>query len=40
VGLEHAPWLSEDISPAGVAMIRSLLDSVDPHHNLNPGKIV
>ncbi len=40
VCLEHAPWLSEDISPAGVAMIRSLLDSVDPHHNFNPGKIV
>jgi alkyldihydroxyacetonephosphate synthase len=40
VGLEHAPWLSEDISPAGVAMIRSLLDSVDPRHNFNPGKIV
>jgi len=40
VGVEQAPWLSQDISPAGVSMIRSLLDGVDPHHNFNPGKIV
>jgi len=40
VGLEHAAWLSQDISPAGVSMIRSLLDGVDPGHNFNPGKIV
>jgi alkyldihydroxyacetonephosphate synthase len=40
VGVEHAPWLSQDISAAGVGMIRSLLDGVDPGHNFNPGKIV
>jgi alkyldihydroxyacetonephosphate synthase len=40
VGVEHAPWLSQDISPVGVTMIRSLLDGVDPQHNFNPGKIV
>jgi len=40
VGVEHAPWLSQDISPAGVTMIRSLLDGMDPGHNFNPGKIV
>jgi alkyldihydroxyacetonephosphate synthase len=40
VGVEHAPWLSQDISPVGVSMIRSLLDGVDPGHNFNPGKIV
>ena len=40
VGVEHAPWMSEDISPVGVSMIRSLLDGVDPGHNFNPGKIV
>ena len=32
--------MDEDISPAGVAMIRALLDGVDPGANLNPGKIV
>jgi alkyldihydroxyacetonephosphate synthase len=40
VGVEHAAWLSQDISPVGVAMVRSLLDGVDPGHNFNPGKIV
>jgi hypothetical protein len=40
VGVEHAAWLEQDISPVGVMMIRSLLDGVDPGHNLNPGKIV
>ena len=40
VGVEHAQWLEQDVSPAGVAMIRTLLDGVDPGHNLNPGKIV
>jgi alkyldihydroxyacetonephosphate synthase len=40
VGTEHAPWLEQDISPAGVAMVRALLEGVDPGQNLNPGKIV
>jgi alkyldihydroxyacetonephosphate synthase len=40
VGIEHARWLEEDISAAGVAMVRALLDGVDPGANLNPGKIV
>jgi alkyldihydroxyacetonephosphate synthase len=40
VGVEHASWLGQDISPVGVTMIRSLLDGVDPSHNFNPGKIV
>jgi alkyldihydroxyacetonephosphate synthase len=40
VGVEHARWLADDISPAGVTMIRALLDGIDPGHHLNPGKIV
>jgi alkyldihydroxyacetonephosphate synthase len=40
VGVEHARWLGQDISPAGVAMLRALFDGVDPGANLNPGKIV
>jgi alkyldihydroxyacetonephosphate synthase len=40
VGVEHARWLADDISPAGVAMIRALFDGIDPDHQLNPGKIV
>ena len=39
VGTEHAPWLADDISPAGVAMTEALFAGVDPGHNLNPGKI-
>ena len=40
VGTEHARWLEQDISAPGVAMVRALLDGVDPGRNLNPGKIV
>ncbi len=40
VGVEHREWLSDDISAPGVAMIRALLDGVDPGQNLNPGKIL
>jgi alkyldihydroxyacetonephosphate synthase len=40
VGVEHARWLEEDISAPGVAMLRALLEGVDPGANLNPGKIV
>lgn len=40
VGREHAPWLSQDISPAGERMISDLITAVDPQDNLNPGVIV
>ena len=40
VGIEHQRWLEQDVSPAGVAMIRALIDGVDPGENLNPGKII
>ena len=40
VGLEHAPWLEQDISSDGVAVMRGLFSAVDPGDNFNPGKIV
>ncbi|MFN8036651.1 MAG: FAD-linked oxidase C-terminal domain-containing protein [Acidimicrobiia bacterium] len=40
VGLAHAPWLEQDVSPAGIHVLRTLFDGVDPRHQLNPGKIV
>lgn len=40
VGEEHAPWMDQDISPAGVFIQRKLFEGVDPGNNLNPGKIV
>ncbi|GAA1828923.1 FAD-binding oxidoreductase [Microlunatus capsulatus] len=39
VGTEHAPWLEQDISPAGVQIMEGLFAGVDPGRNLNPGKI-
>ena len=40
VGLAHSAWLEQDVSPAGVHLLRTLFDGVDPSHRLNPGKIV
>lgn len=40
VGTEHSPWLQEDISQPGVAMLRALFDGTDPGRHFNPGKIV
>ncbi len=40
VGTEHAPWLGQDISQPGVALLTALFDGTDPGKNLNPGKIV
>ena len=40
VGLEHSPWLSEDISPEGVKIMAGLFTSADANDNFNPGKIL
>ncbi|MFD1715688.1 FAD-binding oxidoreductase [Amnibacterium flavum] len=40
VGVEHALWMEQDISPEGVAIMRGLLESADPQRILNPGKII
>ncbi|WP_233493971.1 FAD-binding oxidoreductase [Desertihabitans brevis] len=40
VGVEHSPWLEDDVSPAGAKMIGRLFDGTDPGRNLNPGKVV
>jgi alkyldihydroxyacetonephosphate synthase len=40
VGLEHAPWLEDDISATGVAVLQGVFDSADPKGNFNPGKII
>jgi alkyldihydroxyacetonephosphate synthase len=39
VGVEHSPWLEQDISPEGLKIVRGLLASADPGSNFNPGKI-
>jgi alkyldihydroxyacetonephosphate synthase len=40
VGREHAPWLEQDISAGGVALMQGLFVSADPSGILNPGKII
>ena len=40
VGLEHAPWLEDDISATGVSVLQGLFDSADPKGNFNPGKVI
>lgn len=39
VGVEHSPWLAEDISPEGVVVMRGLFAATDPGNNFNPGKV-
>jgi len=40
VGLEHSPWLSQDVSPEGVKVLAGLFSSADPTNNFNPGKVL
>lgn len=40
VGTDHAPWMEQDISVAGVETMVGLLRSVDPSRNLNPGTLI
>jgi alkyldihydroxyacetonephosphate synthase len=40
VGREHAPWLEQDISTEGVALMSGLFSTADPNKNFNPDKIV
>jgi alkyldihydroxyacetonephosphate synthase len=40
VGVEHSPWLSQDISEQGVVVMRALLEGADAGGNFNPGKVL
>jgi alkyldihydroxyacetonephosphate synthase len=40
VGIEHSPWLEDDISAGGVAIMTGLFAANDPKSNFNPGKII
>ena len=39
VGIEHAPWLNEEISPLGLEAFGQLKDAFDPDRIMNPHKI-
>lgn len=40
VGTEHKQWMSQDISEAGVDLMRGLFTSADPKGLLNPAKVI
>jgi alkyldihydroxyacetonephosphate synthase len=40
VGVEHRPWVQQEVSPAGLQALRALKSSLDPMHVLNPGKLL
>jgi alkyldihydroxyacetonephosphate synthase len=40
VGREHAPWLEQDISTEGVALMQGLFTAADPKKNFNPDKVI
>jgi len=40
VGREHAPWLEQDISTEGVALMAGLFATADPKKNFNPDKVI
>jgi alkyldihydroxyacetonephosphate synthase len=40
VGIEHRPWIQEELSPAGLQALHALKASLDPKHILNPGKLL
>ena len=39
VGTEHLPWLTDDISPLGVAAIAAIKAGLDPDNIMNPGRL-
>jgi alkyldihydroxyacetonephosphate synthase len=40
VGIEHRPWVAQELSPAGLVALRALKTALDPQHILNPGKLL
>lgn len=39
IGLLRAPYLAEELGPAGFDVLRRVKDALDPDHILNPGKL-
>ena len=40
VGLDHRPWMVDEVGELGVAVLRSVKATVDPRGILNPGKLI
>ncbi|MGI9336898.1 MAG: FAD-binding oxidoreductase [Gammaproteobacteria bacterium] len=39
VGTDHAPWLEDELSPLGIAVIGGIKSQTDPRGIMNPGKL-
>jgi alkyldihydroxyacetonephosphate synthase len=40
VGIDHAPWLEDEVGHTGVAALRALKHQLDPAGIMNPGKLL
>ncbi|WP_084516241.1 FAD-binding oxidoreductase [Microbacterium luticocti] len=40
VGRDHRPFLADEIGPLGVAVLRSVKHTLDPHGIMNPGVLI
>ncbi len=40
VGIDHRPWLVEEVGDLGVRVLRAVKDAVDPAGIVNPGKLI
>jgi alkyldihydroxyacetonephosphate synthase len=40
VGTDHRPWMTEEVGPLGVEVLRAVKVALDPTGVLNPGKLI
>ena len=40
VGTDHVDWMAPEKGDLGVAMLKAMRESVDPHGLMNPGKLL
>jgi alkyldihydroxyacetonephosphate synthase len=40
VGTDHRPWMTDEVGPLGVAVLRAVKGVLDPTGVLNPGKLI
>jgi alkyldihydroxyacetonephosphate synthase len=40
VGIEHRPWIGQELCPAGILALQAIKTSLDPRNVLNPGKLL
>jgi alkyldihydroxyacetonephosphate synthase len=40
VGADHRAWMTDEIGPVGVEILRAVKATLDPAGILNPGKLI